>query len=153
MTLRKISDLGKKMKKVIIALLIVTFLAGCSTTPTLLSEAKYTPKERILGFDNRVDNYANLVLIRDKGFVGSGCYINVFINGNEAAKLETKEYVSLYAPSGNILVGASIQGKGLCSFNAPRREREFTLNNGEKKVLRLFIDQNGNTDILPTTIY
>ena len=59
----------------------------------------------------------------------------------------------MYAPSGNILVGASIQGKGLCSFNAPRREREFTLNNGEKKVFRLFIDQNGNTDILPTTIY
>lgn len=141
------------MKRLLILMFIGFSITGCSTTPISLNEAKDVPKERVFKFQNSVSNYANLVLIRDKGLVGSGCYINVFINGEEAARLETKERVSLYAPSGNIIIGSSIQGKGLCSFNPPRREREFTFREGEKKVFRLFIDQNGNTDIIPTTLY
>lgn len=141
------------MKKLLILMFIGFSILGCSTTPISLNEAKDVPKERVFKFQNDVSNYANLVLIRDKGLVGSGCYINVFINGEEAARLETKERVSLYAPSGNIIIGSSIQGKGLCGFNPPRREREFAFKNGERKVFRLFIDQNGNTDIIPTTLY
>ncbi|MWP48524.1 MULTISPECIES: hypothetical protein [unclassified Gilliamella] len=141
------------MKKSLILVIIVSFLSGCSTTPLSLNEIKDVPGERIFGYQNKVDNYANLVLIRDKGLVGSGCYINVFINGQEVAELETRERVSLYAPSGNIIIGSSLQGSGLCSFNPPRREREFSFKDGERKVFRLSIDQNGNTDITPTTLY
>lgn len=141
------------MKKLLIILFIGLSVAGCSTTPVSLNEIKEVPKDRVFKFQNDVSNYANLVLIRDIGHISGGCYINLFINGEEVARLERKERVSLYVPSGNIIIGSSLQGKGLCGINPPRLEREFTFKDGERKVFRLFIDQSGNPDIIPTTLY
>ena len=141
------------MKKLLVGGFLTLVLIGCSTRPPAEHEIKQVPEARIFNHQAKLDNNATLVFIRDEGLTGSGCYINLFLNGQEVAKFETKERATFYLPAGEVIIGASIQGHGLCSFNAPRRERDFNLNNNEKKIFRLFIDQNGNTDIIPTTLY
>jgi len=79
------------------------------------------------------------------------CAITVFINGQPLAELETGEKVIAYLPAGEVVVGAGFIGKGIC-HGAPKKEREFVIKDGISRTLRIFIDQSGNVDILPTTI-
>lgn len=138
------------MRKLLLIIFVSLGLIGCSTTPPSQNEIKNVPMDRVFSYQN--NDSSNIIVVRDKGIVGSACFINFFINGKESAKLETKERASFYVPSGEIILGASLEGRGLCSFNAPRRERSFILKVGDVRYFRLSIDPNGNTDIMPTTL-
>lgn len=135
------------MKK---SLVVISFLilAGCSTEPVLPQHAK----EVLASKDFRQKpNTTSVTIIRDKGFVSGACAITSYVNGKPVAELETGEKVTAYLPAGEVVVGAGFAGKGLCS-GAPKKEREFVIKENTPRVLRIFIDQSGNVDILPMTI-
>ena len=54
--------------------------------------------------------------------------------------------------AGELIVGASLEGAGLCALNPARQERETTLKNGDTKAFRVFTSNSGDIDILPTTL-
>lgn len=135
------------MKKIIITLLTIG-LVGCSTEPVMPQNAKevqasyeFQQKPRTTG----------VTIIRDKGYVASACAITAYINGKRLAELETGEKVTAYVPAGEIIVGAGFVGRGLC-IGDPKKEREFIVKENQSRVLRIFIDQSGNVDILPMTL-
>lgn len=135
------------MKKLLVAITLLA-LAGCSTEPVLPQQAKEVIASKEF---QQKPNTIPVTIIRDKGFVAGGCAITSYVNGNPLAQLETGEKVIAYIPVGEIVVGAGFAGKGLCS-GAPKKEREFLIKENTPRVLRIFIDQSGNVDILPMTI-
>ena len=135
------------MKKIIIPLLVFG-LFGCSTEPVPPENAKdVQASSQFL----EKPNTTGVTIIRDKGYVASGCAITSYINGIRLAELEPGEKVTAFLPAGQVNVGAGFAGRGLCS-GPPKKEREFIIKENSPRVLRIFTDQSGNVDILPTTI-
>ncbi|HGG9099207.1 MULTISPECIES: hypothetical protein [Enterobacter cloacae complex] len=90
--------------------------------------------------------------MRDKGMIGAGCDASIFINGETVAKLGTGEKATFHLDAGQWIVGASLEGAGLCALNPARQERETITKAGETKVFRVFTSNAGDIDILPTTL-
>ncbi len=69
------------MKKLFLVLAILG-LAGCATEAVLPSQAKQAPADRLLKYQQiKKENDATLIVVRDKGFLGSGCFTGVYFNG------------------------------------------------------------------------
>lgn len=130
-------------------LLLIGLLFGCATTPTLISDAKQTPQDRILAFQTQDgDNTSTLIVIRDTGFLGGGCYASLYINKVLAARLDVAEVVRFYLEPGEVLLRVGLDGKGLCSVNKNYwTQRETSLKHGEQKTFRVSISPAGTLDI------
>lgn len=140
------------MRKLLLAFAATALLSGCASDAVPVKQAITAPSERILNYQDSSKSDSSITIVRDSGMVGGGCYITVFLNGERVAKLDTKEKATFYINSGEWIVGAGHEGKGLCSSGKERQERDFTIKPGERKHLRVFTDNNGNVDIKPTTI-
>ncbi|MFW5386643.1 hypothetical protein [Yersinia sp. 2542 StPb PI] len=139
------------MNKILI-LIVTLFLAGCSTTLVPVNQAKEIPPERLLKHKVLVDSGAQLTIIRDSGVVGSACYAVVYVNGSPSAKLETKEKATLFLAPNEYSIGVNLDGTGLCAYGNARVEREIILKKGQHKYMRIFTQDDGNMDLLPTTV-
>ena len=139
------------MHKILMLLGALAILAGCATTPIAPTVAKQTPNERILAFQQKTTGTtATLIVTRDEGLIGSGCYYSLSINGTLAARLDVGETVLFYLDPGEILlrVGRDPQGRGLCSAGQEHwTQRETILRSDEIKYFRLMLDANGAADI------
>lgn len=135
------------MKKFMLALVAIG-ISGCSTTPVSPDLARNVGVST--EFMMKQGNVP-VTIIRDKGFVAGGCAITAYINGKKVAELETSEKATAYVLPGEIVVGAAFEGSGLC-HGPQRKEREFIVKSEQPKRLRIFIDQSGNVDILPSTL-
>ena len=124
---------------------------GCATTPVSPSTAKQVPKDRLLAFQERIaENSATLVVTRDEGFVGGGCYLSFVVNGTHAARFDVAEIAEFYVAPGELLlrVGPDLMGEMLCALGKDYwTQRETLLRPGETKFFRLSIDANGGMDI------
>jgi hypothetical protein len=148
---KTISFKGMMMK--VLYLSVALFgLIGCSSTVVPPSQAKWAPAERIFKFQDSTQNKPNLIVIRDSGFGGAGCFASVYIDGVVAAKLDPGEKAIFYVDSGDRAVGAGLEGRGLCGASGERQERYITLKPNEHKYLRVFTSADGDMDIRPTTL-
>jgi hypothetical protein len=143
----------KKMKFIFTTLLVVllSIVSGCATTPVRHSDAIKAPQDRVLSYQTINDKATSTIVItRDEGFLGGGCYYAVFINTILAARLNPAETVNFYVEPGEIMlkVGRDPQGKGLCAVGQDEwTQRETIMRPHETKYFRLTIDVNGKTDI------
>lgn len=135
----------------ILAASMLTLLVGCSTSPVTLNEAISAPAARVTGYQAAVDGGAKIVVIRDSGFSGGGCYATVFINGNPVARLNPKEKAEFNVSPGEWTLGAALQGSGLCGLNSERLETELSLKSGQTKTYRIYKPGDGDVGIKPTT--
>ena len=140
--------------KVLICIVLALALAGCNTVPVSNKNATPAPVDRLLAFQTPLSEPSGTIVVtRDKGFNGSGCYYALFINGTLAARLAPSETATFYVPPGDLLLRSARdpEGRGLCNtFKSEWTERETSLRGGEKKYFRLSIDMNGKTDIQRT---
>lgn len=132
--------------------IVSLLLVGCATTPPPASEIKMAPANRLLAFQDKTkDVTATLVVTRDQGLIGGGCYKTLTIDSKLSARLDTSERANFYLQPGEHLlkVGVDEQGEGLCAFTAfaPWTQRETILRAGETKYFRITTDPNGITDI------
>lgn len=136
------------------AVIFVGLFLGCATTPVAVPNARPIEANRILEFKAPTEERsAHIVVIRDEGFGGSGCFYAVHINGVLAARMAVAERVDLFVPPGEILfrVGRDPLGRGLCAVGSDNwTQRESVLKAGETKFYRLSIDANGKCDIFRT---
>lgn len=139
------------MHKILLLFAASMIFVGCATTPIVPTAAKPAPTERILAFQQKTPSTtATLIVTRDEGFLGGGCYYSLAINGTLAARLDVGETSRFFLEPGEILlrVGRDPQGRGLCSAGQEYwTQRETILRPGEIKYFRLLIDANGATDI------
>ncbi|WP_157572301.1 hypothetical protein [Nevskia soli] len=150
---RATASRGGDLKMVRPTLIVCTALAlsACATTPVSLDAAKQTPAERVLAFQQPPSGTpSSIVVTRDKGFLGGGCYYALLINGTLAARFDTGETAKFFMEPGEILLraGRDPEGKALCAAGQDDwTQRETVLHPQETKYFRLSIDANGKTDI------
>lgn len=137
--------------RVLFAVLVSLVASGCATTPVPLSAARRAPPERVLAYQTGGgETSATLTIVRDEGYLGSGCYYAVYINRIFAARLDVAEYARFLVEPGEVLirVGRDPQGKALCAADQDNwTQRETVLRAGEQKAFRMSIDVNGKLDV------
>jgi hypothetical protein len=128
-------------------------LAGCATHAPRPDELRQPPSDRLMAFQSPSDGSATIVVTRDAGALGSGCYLAVYIDGKDAAHLAGGERATFHLPDGHHVLGTWSTGKALCGYrkDADRREIDASLNKGETRKFRLIID-NGGLKIEPTSL-
>ena len=138
------------MKRVLVAL-FTSALAACATSPTERAEATAIPANRLLAFQKPiVGRQAVLLVTRDSGFMGGGCYKSLWINGTLAARVDVSETARFFVEPGEVLikVGRDPLGSGLCATGQDQyTQRETTLKVGESKSFRMSSDSNNLVDI------
>ena len=133
--------------KLLFISVVALCLAGCATEAVLPSQAKQAPKERLLKFQSPgVGEQAKLIVVRDKGFLGSGCFVGVYLNQEKAAILDPGEKAEFYLKPGEWNVALMGEGK-MCIDDKIPAGRDFVLTANTTKAVRLFADPSGNTDV------
>ncbi|ROM84887.1 hypothetical protein V5F23_09895 [Pseudomonas sp. WP18] len=141
--------------RILIAAIAVALLAGCSTSAVSPSEAKPVPKDRLLSFTVQPkEPYGTVVVTRDTGFMGGGCFVAVHVDGKLAARIDTGEVARFYLPVGDHLVGMGIdkQGGGMCSWTDMLKEQSAILKEGQVKRFRIGGDSQTGLDIRPSSL-
>jgi len=137
-------------RSIAIAMLASAAFAGCSTTPTSIAEESGLPAERRLLSEGIGDSA--IIVVRDQGFMGAGCYFALYVNGQLAARMAPREMVQFRMPAGEALlgVGRDPQGQGLCSasLDGTLVQRETMLKAGETKRFRVALNASGAPDIM-----
>ncbi|AGN81544.1 hypothetical protein N5K35_31725 [Pseudomonas sp. GD03651] len=137
--------------RILIGVVGLALLAGCATSPVPLTEAEQAPKSRVTGYQSEVGEGGRIIVTRDSGFAGAGCYATVFINGEPVARLNPKEKAYFNVPAGEWMVGAALEGKALCGMNAERLEAEALVKPGQTKKYRIYTSADGDVSVKPTT--
>jgi hypothetical protein len=122
-------------------------LSACATTPISLAEAQSVPAGHLYAFQSpTVPDSAVLLITRDQGFLGSGCYYALYINDKLAARFNNGEKASFYVKPGQVLLryGRDPQGRALCSTGENRwSTHETVMKPKQTKQFRLTLDANG----------
>jgi hypothetical protein len=133
-----------------VLLLSSLVLGACSTAPIAMTEATAVPSDRLLRPEGVGD--ASIVVTRDKGFFGSGCYFALYVNRALAARMAPGEAATFRLSPGEVLlgVGRDPQGSALCSssLDAVLVQRESMLRAGERKAFRIMLPSSGTPDIV-----
>ena len=141
------------MRLILTAILVIllSIASGCATTPVRYVDAIKAPQDRVLSYQDMNDKTTSTIVItRDEGSLGGGCYYAVFINTILAVRLNPAETAKFYVEPGEMVlkVGRDPQGRGLCAAGQDEwTQRETILRPHETKYFRLTIDANGKTDI------
>lgn len=127
-------------------LLCALALSGCMPTKQPpAAEVVPVPADRLFPIDFSNGHTGTVTITRDVGFVGSGCYLGVLVNGQMAAHLDPGERVTLeLTATRHILTATWIKGRGLCgvmsekSMAARRRSTEILLGIGAIQHYRIY---------------
>lgn len=134
--------------------LTMLLLAGCATKPVATSDARQVAPTSTAGQASPGEPSGQLVVVRDKGWMGSGCYISILVNGQSVARLDTGEKVTLEIKPGRLMLGATPDGNGLCKSGMAqrnKRETQVTVELGDKLVYRVATSENGELNIGPSS--
>ncbi|MNJ45740.1 hypothetical protein D3C77_408500 [compost metagenome] len=141
--------------RILIGAVAVAVLTGCSTSPVSPEQAKLIPADRLVSFTSKPNEaYGTVIVTRDTGWMGGGCYVAVHIDGRVAARIDTGEVARFYLPTGDHLVGLGIdkQGGGMCSWTDMLKEQSASLKEGQVKRFRIGGDSQGGLDIRPSSL-
>lgn len=137
--------------RILIGAVGLALLAGCASSPVPLSQAVQAPAERVTAYQGAVSGGGTILVTRDSGYQGGGCYATVFLNGAPVARLSPKEKAAFNVPAGEWMLGAGLDGKALCGLNAERLEEEVIVKPGQTKKYRIYTSADGDVGVKPTT--
>src|SRR5471032_1498791 len=85
----------------LIALVVpLLVLVGCSSTSADRDKVKPVPADRLLAYQAPVDNAGEIVVNRDVGMIGGGCYVAISIDHTVAARIGIGEEAHFKVPAG-----------------------------------------------------
>lgn len=88
------------------AFLVSTVLSGCASTSVPANQAQHVPvTQRFLPCEQSAAHNATVTFVRDKGFVGSGVFLHLSINGQKAASINPGERVDWFLKPGEYAFG------------------------------------------------
>ncbi|WP_330114887.1 3-isopropylmalate dehydratase [Pseudomonas sp. JS3066] len=117
-------------------------LAGCSSYRAEQEHIIPVPADRLLAFQDPVEGGGQIVVNRDMGGLGSGCYIAVHVDRQLAARIGIGEVASFQVPPGDRIVGIGIDETDdtLCSKGRLRREKAAHVETGQSEHFRIVSD-------------
>lgn len=136
--------------KSILSFVVLVLISGCATSPINPEKASPVPTERLLAYQENNEGYGVLVVTRDTGYLGGGCFSGFFINGELAARFSPGEVAKFFVPAGEVLLKTSVDphGRALCGVGKDHwTQRETIMKPGEKKTFRLSLSTSGKLDV------
>lgn len=135
------------MKTAFLALSIL-LITGCATSAVPIDKATQIPDSRIFIDDK---GSSEIVIIRDSGMTGGGCFAAFYVDNKLAAKLEPSEKASLKIESGKHMFGSRLEGNGLCSFERDIHYIAVDLEPNKTVLYRLYMEPNSSVvEIIPS---
>lgn len=140
------------MRSILIALPLL-FLAGCSSFRGDPEHVKSVPEDRLLAFQEAQANGAQIVVNRDFGVMGGGCYVAIEVDRKVAARIGVGEVASFQVAPGTRVVGITPDRMDdtLCGMGRLLREVAVPIEAGETKHLRIVSQNKGGFDIRADT--
>jgi hypothetical protein len=138
------------MRVICIAIPLLS-LAGCSSFTADPGRVTQVAPERLLAFQQPVANGGQIVVNRDIGMLGGGCYVAFSIDRKVAARIGVGEEAHFQVPAGARIVGIGLdeQDGSLCSKGRLHRELAVQLQSGSSQHFRIVSDSATGFGILP----
>ena len=138
------------MRSILIALPLM-LLAGCSSFRGDPENIKPVSEDRLLAFQEAQANSAQIVVNRDFGVMGGGCYVAIEVDRKVAARIGMGEVATFQVPPGTRVVGITPDRMDdtLCGMGRPLREVAVPVKSGEVHYLRIVSENKGGFDIRP----
>jgi|TARA_A100001391_G_C5082646_1_gene280299 hypothetical protein len=126
-------------------------LAGCSSWQPDAEDIEPVPAERVLAYQQPLENAGEVVVTRDFGLRGGGCYIAVLIDRELAARIHVGEVVRFQVPAGAriVSIGTDPLDDTLCGKLSLRREKLAQVQAGQTLEYRVISDNRIGFDIVP----
>ena len=137
--------------KIFALLAAALLLSACATAPIDSGRAKMVPPERVLAYSDPNPEYAKVEIVRDAGFMGSGCYLGVMYRQTVLARFGASEKAVFYLPEGEwpMAVVSDPDGKVLCGVNGvPAIERQRIVK-GRDNLFRISLGAYRRPRLLP----
>jgi hypothetical protein len=122
----------------------VAMTAGCSTSPTSLSQASHGQR---FAFTEQRPGTVMVTIIRDSGLMSAACATDIMVDGRPAGSVGSGQAIQLHIPAGEVIIGA--QQGGICAGGLV--EREANLQVGRSMTFRVGFDHNGGMGLYRTT--
>jgi len=134
-----------------LALTALLSLAGCSSWQPDAEDIEPVPAERVLAYQQPLENAGEVVVTRDFGLRGGGCYIAVLIDRQLAARIHVGEVVRFQVPAGAriVSIGTDPLDDTLCGKLSLRREKLAQVQAGQTLEYRVISDNRIGFDIVP----
>ena len=140
------------MRSILIALPLL-LLVGCSSFRGDPEHVKPVPGDRLLAFQLAQASAAQIVVNRDFGMMGGGCYVAIEVDRKVAARIGVGEVATFQVPAGTRVVGITPDRMDdtLCGKGRLLREVAVPVKAGETRYLRIVSQNKGGFDIRPDT--
>ena len=131
--------------RILVGALAVALLAGCSSNPISLMDAKQAPANKVFAYQSAPSGSAGkITVLRDGGVNGSACDFVVYVDGKKSANLGTGEKATFLVSTGSHNVGAGVSGIGLCAGQTIRT-LIVNVTSSNDSTVRLSSDMTGIT--------
>jgi hypothetical protein len=139
--------------RLICAALPLLLLAGCSSWKAAPEDVTPVPVERLLGYQEPLDTGGQLLVNRDFGGMGGGCYVAILVDRKVAARIAVGEQASFQVPSGTRVLGIGIDEMDdtLCGKGRLRRELAVKVQPGSQQGFRIISDNRIGFSIIPVS--
>ncbi len=134
-----------------LALISLLSLTACSSWQPDAEDVVPVPADRVLAYQQPVQNSGEVVVTRDFGWRGGGCYIALMIDRELAARVHVGEVVRLQVPAGQriVSIGTDPLDDTLCGKLRLRREKLAQVEAGQALEYRIIVDNQIGFDIVP----
>jgi hypothetical protein len=140
------------MRSMLIALPLL-LLAGCSSFRGDPENIRPVPEDRLLAFQETQASGGQIVVTRDFGMMGGGCYVAIEVDRQVAARIGVGERATFQVPAGTRVVGITPDRMDdtLCGMGRLLREVAVPVKAGESHDLRILSENRGGFDIRTDT--
>lgn len=134
--------------RLICAAMSVLLISGCSSYRS--DHPDPVPKERLLGLQAPLDNASTLVVRRDIGMLGGGCYVAVKVDRTVVARIGIGETATFNVPAGDRIVGIATDTADdtLCGKGSLNREILVQASAGQAENVRIVSENKQGFAIL-----
>ena len=128
----------------------VFLLVGCSSFRADPEHVRPVPQDRLLAFQQGEAGSARIVVNRDFGVMGGGCYVAIEVDRQVAARIGVGEQASFQVKPGTHIVGITPDRMDdtLCGMGRLLREVAVPAEAGKTQHLRIISQNRGGFDIL-----
>jgi hypothetical protein len=133
------------------AVLPLVLLAGCSSFRPDPENITPVPSDRLLAFQEEHQNGGRLIVNRDMGLMGGGCYVAIEVDRKVAARIGMAEVASFNVPAGTRVLGLTVDKMDdtLCGMGRLHKELAVKVTPGSTQYFQVVSENRGGFDIRP----
>ncbi len=135
----------------LLAVLPLVLLAGCSSFRPDPENITEVPDDRLLAFQEAYQNGGQLVVNRDMGLMGGGCYVAIEVDRKLAARIGMAEVASFQVPAGTRVLGLKLDplDDTLCGMGRLHKELAVKVEPGSTQYFHVVSENQGGFDLRP----